>query len=281
MQKNPDPVDQAFDVLRESRWESAGHHTQLEEVLMSEFQRPQSSGFFSQHRALCVAAGILLVGGVSFAASSTLRSWLVRVEVGDQVAEVEVGENGSKTMTIETPDGGLATVTVEKSTANGDETRVEVRRSSADGREENVDAVVRKTRREMFDDSEYSMDDLGDAEPNATWASADYAHAIYLLPGKDNNSTRMFVSTTTPEGETEVRLAGTPPIVMWGEVTPDVSVGDDGTLTISLKKDGNEQVIKMKIAVAHDDEADLPDDGSIDIETPDGVRVKISETDDE
>src|SRR5262249_16607044 len=108
-----DPFEAGFGTLRNREWSAPGHRAALKETLMNEFETVGTMSRRNRNRALAVGAGILLLGGLGFAAAKT---WLVKVEVNGQVVdtrEVTPDENGEANFKMTTGDGRDASVTVK------------------------------------------------------------------------------------------------------------------------------------------------------------------------
>lgn len=280
-----DPVDSALDRLRSDSWTGPAYDPELENKLMQEFNQPKSAARSAGPRILAIAVALLLVSGATFAATGGIdkvTDWFVTIEMGDEVIDLTLDENGEATIRRETDDGGLLTVSVKKGTSpdGGDTTRIAVKRSDGDSNEE--ECCVKSVRRgpgtapEPIDPAI-----LADAEPAKAWSDEDgNTTEIYFLPVEEGEGTRIYLATTDPDGEQVVRHLGTPRINLAdGDVEPKVEVSDDGTISITLD-DGAGRVAEMKFKIGEGPVTELRRQRGLDVQTPDGeikVRVRPSE----
>ena len=130
-----DPVDSALDRLRSDSWTGRAYDPELENRLMQEFNQPKSAARSAGPRILAIAVALLLVSGATFAATGGIdkvTGWFVTIEMGDEVIDLTLDENGEATIRRETDDGGLTTVSVKKGTTpDGGETTTPVTRAVA------------------------------------------------------------------------------------------------------------------------------------------------------
>ena len=294
MNNKHDPVDNALDVLRSQEW--AAHQPfehELENRLMSEFNPKQNVSRFTKPRALvlALALALLTIGGVTFAATGgveKLKRWFVTIDINGQVTELELDENGEKTFTIETDDGGMATVQIKKSGSpeECEMTQVRVTKTSEldDGTAiENVEAV-RKLCMNIAE-TEFTLDDLGDAEPVKAWTDkAGTSHELYLLPREDAKGSEVLIASTKEDEEPVVRrLAVAPWLSTESDVEPAIEVDENGLVTIEFDDgQGRVQVMKLMVISAEQDEHDLADlmkqsgCGPIKIDRSEGrIQIKV------
>lgn len=280
MNPEHDPVDHALRLLRSDP--GAGmqpYNPDLEKRLMQDFDsRPIRSRRLS--RAIIVVAAVLALSGGTFAATggiARLRQWLFTVEIEGVSAQILVPENGEGTILFET-DKGLATVAVQKtnSAEDGEMTQVNVVVDEEGVHNEDVVRMVRRPAGAPEAETQYSIQDLGDAEPYAEWTEEDGAtNQVFLLPTEDGAATEIFLATAPPEAaEPTVRLVATPPINMLSsEAAPEVTF-EDGVLSISFD-DGNGRDGEIRLRIRHGADGEAPSD-RLDIATPDGrVRIKM------
>jgi hypothetical protein len=279
---NPkDPVDQALEALRSQEWAAPEpFNPELENRLMQAFNKPPAQSRFTRPSALALALAVLAVGGVTFAATggvAKLRSLLLRVEINGQVTEVELDGNGETTFEVDTEDGGTATVHIQ-TTNSPDQcqtTRIEVT-ARGDGTEDHE--VVRVAKRRIMTSSirlDYTLDDLGDAKPYKQWTDEqDRLSALYLLPVEKGEGSRIFLVITEQHEEPKVHLVcATPRSLLEEGLEPDIQIGEDGLVTITLDNgEGEVQVMKAMIKHLAPGE-ELP--GDLGLETPNG-EIKIT-----
>lgn len=295
MHGDHDPVDGALDALRSQHWTEDSYNAKLEEKLMSAY-RPQTSASRSTRRHMLVGLlALLLIAGGTFAATGgidTIRQWLVTVEVNGQVHEFTTDETGTGTFTIETEDGGQAEVQVQMagSPDEGEVTsNITISAESPGGDVTQDIAVQRRVRTvgsDLPDESEYTVDDLGDAEPAAEWEQGGLTNAVYLVPNAEDEGVgfKLFATATNSDGETMVNLAASPPVPL-PENEEDVSVefGEDGMLTVRITPaDGEEMVMKLMVATGAGPDC-CDSDEPLSVETPDGeitITLEAQETED-
>ncbi len=278
-----DPVDSALDRLRSDSWTGRAYDPELENRLMQNFDNRNNASRSARPRIVAIALALVLVSGATFAATGgidTVKGWFVTIDLGDEVIDLTLDENGEATIRRETDDGGLLTVSVKKGTTpDGVETtRVAVTRTDGgNSREEFVEEIRRgvRTAPKHIDPAI-----LADAEPARAWSDEDgNTTEVYFLPVEEGEGTRIYLATTDPDGEQVVRHLGTPPINLAGDVKPKVEVSDDGTISITLD-DGAGRVAEMEFKIAEGPGTELRRPRGIEMETPDGdikVRVRPSE----
>ncbi len=282
MNPEHDPIDNALRLLRSDQWAGMQpYNPDLEKRLM---QTPYSLPYRSRRlsRAIIVVAAVLALSGGTFAATggiAKLRQWLFTVEIEGVSAQILVPENGEGTIRFETEEG-VATVAVQKTNTpeNGEMTQVKVVHEGDGTHDEDVVRMIRRRADAADAQTQYSVADLGDAEPYADWTDERGAiNEVFLLPSEDGEGTAIFLATT-PEGAEEptVRLVATPPIDMLaGEVEPEVTF-EDGVLSISFD-DGNGRGGEIKLRIQRNAGDDALADG-LDIATPDGkVKIKMAQ----
>ena len=275
-----DPVDSALDRLRSDSWTGRAYDPELENKLMQDFNHRSGATRSARPRILAIALALLLVSGASFAATGgidTVKGWFVTIEMGDEIIDLTLDENGEATIRRETDDGGLTTVSVKKGTTpdGGETTRVSVKRTDGDGNHEECCEVVRNGSHTAPAAVDAAI--LADAEPAKAWSDEDgNTTEIYFLPVEEGEGTRIYLATTDPEGEQLVRHIGTPRINLAdGEVAPKVELNDDGSLSITLD-DGAGRVAEMKIKIAQGPMTEQLRPGNLEVQTPDGdVKVRV------
>jgi len=252
---------------------------------MQQFNNRPSGSRFSQSHSLLLALAFVAIGGVTFAAAggvAVMQRWLVRVEINGEVTEVALDENGEHTFTVDTEDGGTATVHVKQSTTpDGETTRIAIEATGDGTTEEEVCKVIRKVGIGL-PESTYTLDDLGDAEPLAAWTNqAGDDNELYILATEDGDGSRIFFVTYFEDGEADVRLAGSPPMQLVGEgIDTQVEVSDNGTVSITVDDgSGNVQQLKLRFAMG-DSAGEIPSD--VRVQTSDGaIKVRVTPIDEE
>ena len=194
MSTTNDPVKDALKTLRSRQWSGDPLNIELEEKLMEQFQSHNAGSRRGRHRAVAVALGAVLICSVGFAAVKfdTIKSWLVTVEINGEVTEVELtqlapGEPAEATFTVDT-DSGQAQVAIQRwDDPSGEQgMQVHVITDGEDGAAfETMDKVVRR----VISDAQpqnYTLEDIGDAEPAAEWRDQDDNEwKLYLVQGED------------------------------------------------------------------------------------------------
>lgn len=272
MNKQNDPVDSALNVLRSEHW-AAGQtfDPDLENRLMQNFNERQNTRRFAHPRAMLLALAVLAVGGVTLAATdgvAKFRQWLVTLEINGQTLEVTLDDNGESTFDYPMANGATATVNIQKSNTpeNGDMTQIQV--TTGDDQTEDVE-VAKVVRKCSPADAiqQYTLDDLGDAQPVKSWFDADgTAYDLYTIVQKDGDW-QFYVASQSVKGEEPVvrQVGRVPTTVLPADSEPTIDVGDDGTLTITLKTDdGQERVLKL-----------LMRQGDADSPTEDGRQIRL------
>lgn len=285
VKKNHDIVDEALNLLRaDAPGGGAQLNTEQENLLMQKYDAHTSSARSMRTRPLMIALALFAVSGVTFAATGgveRIRKWFVTVDVNGETTEIPLTENGSHAMTIQTGDGGVAKVRIDKGfTQNGDDlTKVRVEQAGDDGKQITESVVVRG-RGPAEPESAYTMEDIGDAAPVARMVDADQVtHEVYIVPKVDEKGSQVFhvVAAGTPEARV-IRIASPDQIWYGDDVKPEATLDDDGTLTLRIHHaDGGEEVVKSrlkrKIMAAGDREPD-----GVQVQTPDGqVKINIDE----
>lgn len=285
MTRRKDPIDSALEMLRSDEWSAETFSPDLENRVMQQFNNRPSGARFGKSSSLLLALAFVAIGGVTFAAAggvAAVQKWLVRVEVNGQVTEVALDENGEQTFTVATEDGGTATIHVQQSTSpDGETTRISVKATNDGNETEEVVKAVRSTRMGV-PESNFDLDDLGDAEPLAEWTNqAGEDNELYILASEEGSGSRIFFVTYPEYGDPEVRLAGSPPMQLVGEgIDTQVQVSDNGTVSITVD-DGSGNVRQLKLRFAMGDSADdLPCD--VRVQTSDGaIKVRVTSIDEE
>lgn len=275
-----DPVDSALDRLRSDSWTGRAYDPELENKLMQDFDNRNNAPRSARPRILAIALALLLVSGATFAATGGIdkvTGWFVTIELGDEIIDLTLDENGEASIRRETDDGGLLTVSVKQGTTpdGAETTRVAVvRTDGADSREEFVEEVRRgvRTTPKQIDPAI-----LADAEPAKAWSDDDgNTTEIYFLPVEKGEGTRIYLATTDPDGEQLVRHLGTPPINLAdGDFAPKVELDDDGTISITLD-DGAGRVAEMKFKIGEGPATELRRQRGLEVQTPDGdIKVRV------
>lgn len=285
MTRREDPVDSALEMLRADEWSAENCSPDLENRVMQQFNNRPPASRLGHSRSILLALAFVAIGGVTFAAAGgvgALQRWLVRIEIDGHVTEVTLDENGEHTFTVDTEDGGTATVHIQQSTSleGGERTQVAIRKSG-EGTEEEVCKVIRKVGTGL-PESSYTLDDLGDAEPLAEWTNqTGQDNELYILPTEDGTGSRIFFVTYPEGGDPEVRLVASPSIQLVGEgLDTQVQVSDNGTVSIAVN-DGSDEVCQLKLRIAMGDIADeVPND--VRVQTSDGaIKVRVTPIEDE
>ncbi|MCH7702445.1 MAG: hypothetical protein IID37_12240 [Planctomycetes bacterium] len=285
MTRREDPVDSALEMLRADEWSAENCSPDLENRVMQQFNNRPPASRFGHSRSILLALAFVAIGGVTFAAAGgvgALQRWLVRIEIDGQVTEVTLDENGEHTFTVDTEDGGTATVHIQQSTSpDGETTRIAIQATGDGTDEREVCKVIRKVRKGL-PESTFSLDDLGDAEPLAEWTNqAGDDNELYILSAEEGSGSRIFFVTYPEGGDPEVRLVGSPSIQLVGEgLDTQVQVSDNGTVSIAVN-DGSDEVCQLKLRIAMGDIADeMPQ--NIRVQTSDGaIKVQVAPIDDE
>ncbi len=273
MRGQKDPVDTALNLLRSDPWTAAPYSTELENRLMQETNTTSTTTRFGKSRILAVGLALLAVGGVTFATTGgvdTLKGWLLKINVDGETAEIQLDEFGEGTLTMETEDGGTARIFVQQTPTDGecDMTRVEVFKTIGD---EDGAAMPPLPEMPML---EYTLADLGDAEPVSQWTDAEgLTYEMYVLPTEDAGGSRLFLVAPGEGGAEEVMfLTALPFDLLAGDGTPEFTMDDDGLMTLTFTDaDGGTRVIKTQIVregaggvLPHPINCDMPD-GAIEI----------------
>lgn len=280
MTEHRDPVDSALDTLRSEDWTAQSYNPDLENRLMQHFGTNDQRSRFRHPRTVAIGVALLAVSGVTFAATGgveTIRSWFVTVEINGQQTEVALDPNGEAEFDIQTDDGDTANIHIQRteSADQGHTMRIDVCKTDDANTRKEVVRMVRGVRPGL-DQTEYTLDDLGSAEPLHTWQDARGGrHEVYILPGVDGEGSRVFlVSRDEADSEPSVRLIASPQISLLGlDGQPDVSVDEQGLISIrSDDGQGRAGEIKLRIAAGESAE-DLARAASV--ATPDG-QIKIT-----
>jgi hypothetical protein len=238
-----------------------------------------------------VALAILAAGGATFAATggvSKVKSWLrVRIDINGDISETALDENGEGTFTVETEDGGTATVQVKRLAdgENAEMTQIDLSMMADEvdsdaQRVIEMEAIISGT---ADDQIEYSLEDqdLEGAEPVAEWTDPDgRTYELYILPGEDGVGSRV-VWVNTQDGEATVALIATADFPLLGEgLEPEIEINDDGLVTITLDDgEGNVEVIEAGTAPGMIEPEAM---GEMLLESPDGaIQVTITPIEEE
>lgn len=284
MSTDRDPVDEALRLLRNETLTNRPNPF-LEEKLMNTFDK-RSHGYsvLGSRAALCVLLLVVVVGaGVATGGMKKLKSWLVTVEVDGQPRSLELGDNDEKTLSVETADGGTATVQVRTSASAGEqETSVRLEKRSSDELGHDVNEHVRKVRRAGAGPEAFDLQGLGDAVPIKEWSDDDGStRAVYILP--DGRQGSNIVLVTTPVGEEPYgHLVANPSVALTGSgMTPTVTVGGDGSISVDASDDAGEREIALKFMLRTGDVAENLDvSRAVSVQSEDGnFRVHVSPQD--
>lgn len=291
MSEHRDPVDGALDLLRSDEWTGSAYNPELESRLMQEFNRPQSKRRIGRTGWIIAAGALVAVSGVSFAAVGgveKVKNWFVTVEFDGQTRHVELSGDGEATFDIQTEDGATAQVHVMRSEAPGSRT-IEATVTQDDGMsvQREVQKKVRITADGAEADANYTLDDLGDAEPIHFWTDADgIDRELYMLPAEEGEGSVFYLATYADDESVTVRkLAVASHIDANLVVDPEVSVDEDGTMTLKLDDgQGRIAVMKFRIREAGGDTPTAPDvavpgAGMIDIQPSGQVKIKLDHND--
>jgi len=288
VKSNHDLVDHALDLLRaDAPGGGPSLNPQLENRLMQRYDARSTTPRPMFARPAVIAAALLAVTGVTFATAGgiqRIKSWFVTVEVGDQTVHLRVGDNEEASMISESDDGVRTHVTVNKgATEHGDDmTKVRVVQDR-DGGKNITESVMVRGHGPAGPESEYSLEDIGDAQPAKTWTdSAGLMNEIYIVPAAKGDGAQVFYVSAIDTPEMRIHRLAEPQGQWFGEgVTHDVSVTDDGVITLRAQfPDGGEEVMKLKFRSRTRIGKDEPiDEKGVRVETPDGkVKIKIEES---
>ncbi len=259
MSDHKDPVDSALETLRSEAWSTPqpSYH-ELENILMQEFDKPNNVRRFAQPRTLAFALALLAVGGVTFAATggvAKIKHWFMTVTINGQSAEVELDENGESTFELETDDGGIATVSIKKTEAPDEESMEVAIRKTGDGTEDvEAFAVARRMRACAGSTPAIPLEDLKGQDPLKVWEEDNGdVNKLYFVPAEDGESSAIVLVTLSEDGNWNMNTMANVPFVLSGsDLKPEVTIGEDGLLTILVKgEEGEEQVLKLKLRSLH------------------------------
>lgn len=267
MNKQSDPVDSALNMLRSEQW-AAGQpfDPDLENRLMQDFNTHQSARRFAHPKAMLLAVAFLAVGGVTLAATdgvAKLKQWFVTLEINGERLDVELDENGESTFDYEMADGTNATVNIQKTNTPEDGEMTQIRVTAGDDQTEDVE-VAKVVRKRISGEAarEYTLDDLGDAEPVKSWSDATgTSYDLYTIVQKDGDWQFFITSQTVEDEEPDVRqVARIPTTILPANSEPTIEIGDDGMLTLKLNNgEGEERVMKVMIRRGNEDSPSLGD----------------------
>ncbi len=285
MRDQHDPVDRALQELRSQQWTAGPFSTELENRLMQSFNTQRTPSRFGAGRTPLVALALLIVGGATFAATGgveTIRTWFMHIEINEQPFDVELGQNGQATFTLDTEEFGPATVLVEKTSSpdEGEMTRLTVTAGDAMTEDETVTKVVRRMM--IMEPPAVSLEDLADVEPAQEWTADDGAVTLlYALPIEDAEGAQLVLVTANDAGEAEIHPVCAVPFDLTAEGTEaEYNLDADGTLEIKVNDgEGRERVMKLKTSCTAEEEAGNPE---IDVDTPVGhIKISVMSTEDE
>jgi len=276
-----------LDTLRSEDWTAQSYNPDLENRLMQHFGTNDQRSRFRHPRTVAIGLALLAVSGVTFAATGgveTIKSWFVTVDINGQQTDVILDANGEASLEVQTDDGDTAAIHIQR-TESGDQghtMQIEVRKGDDANTHEDVVRMVRGVRPGL-DQTEYTLADLGDAEPLHTWQDArGGSHALYILAGVDGEGSRVFlVSRDGADAEPSVRLICSPQISLLGPGgQPDISVDERGLISIRFDDgQGRAGEIKLRTAVGESAE-DLARAASV--ATPDGqIKITVQSSDDQ
>jgi hypothetical protein len=265
MNDRRDPVDNALDLLQSQEWSAEPFGRELETRMMQQPNPTHNIKRLGGASWPLVILAVFAVGGGTFAATGgveKLKKWLLTVEIDGQVTEVEVDEGGQSTFTIETEDGGTATVHIDKSGSTPDEdmTKITVRQESDGEFAEDVEARVVRKACVRSDGRVPPMGEPLSPELLAAVDAAEPVHewpdpmggtaALYILPAVGAEGSQLLITHTDPEGEREFNPVAVTPFPVYGEgMETAVEMADDGTLTIKVTgpEEGQERELKLKL----------------------------------
>jgi hypothetical protein len=236
-------------------------------------------------RFAIATAAVLVLGGVAFAATGgiqTVKNWFVKLEINGKTTDFKLDENGVGTATVQTDDGGQATIQVRRSgtaDADGMTTRINVVKAGPGENQEGTAEIIRRAGGPPTD-TIATVADLGDAKPVAQRVDEDgVTQSVYILPNSDNTGSRIFFRTDRPDAESTVKLLAHPPMQLVGQgIEPKVTIGDDGMVTILVDNGGQRQMLKFRSTSSTNAGIDGP--GEIRVDMPDGqIKVQVSSED--
>lgn len=132
MHDDLDPVEGALRSLAKVSWAHRVHEAQLEEKLMLGFEKPTIGSRMLRHKLLVGALAVVLAGGAGFAATGgaeAVRQFMIQVKMIGPDGVIVDGtlqpvEGDANRFELQTPDGGNATVILDK--ANPEQLQVHV-----------------------------------------------------------------------------------------------------------------------------------------------------------
>ena len=263
MRGHDDPVDGALDLLRSAEWTAhESFDPELERKLMGGSDMNRFSSRFARPRTLVFTLVLVAVGGAAFAASGgveKLRNWFVTVEINGEQTRVELDENGESTFDVETADGGTATVHIQKSASpeDGQLTRVQVTKGPGEGASGDEESEICRQIRLGPRRAQFTTEELGDAQPLAAWSDKSGKDCeLYILPDEAGEGSRVLVATMVEDGEPDVRLVATTPFpLVTDTIKPEVSIAEDGLLTLRSADKSGDNVREIKLMLRRSEAA--------------------------
>ncbi len=265
MNDHRDPVDNALDLLQSQEWRAEPFGLELENRMMQQPNSTHNKRRLGGASWPLVILAVFAVGGATLAATGgveKLKKWLLTVEIDGQVTEVQLDDNGQKTFTIETEDGGTATVHIDKSGSTDDEdmTKITV---TQDGDGEHAKDMMAEMVRKSCVRAGGQFPPAGEPLPPELLAQVDAAEpvhewphplggtaALYILPAADSEGSQLLLTRTDAEGEREFNPLAVTPFPLVGEgIETTVTIDDDGSLTIKVNgpEEGQEREIQLKM----------------------------------
>ena len=290
MSNELDPLKKALHTLRSRQWAEGQFENELEEKLMEQFQSHNTGSRRGRYKTAAVALGAVLICSVGFAAVKldTIKSWLVAIEINGEVTKVELtqvapGEPAEATFTIDT-DSGQAQVAIQRwDDPSGEQgMQVHVVTGGEDGAAfETMEKVVRRVMSDAQAQN-YTLDDIGDAEPAAEWRDQDDNEwKLYLVQGEDGEDASLFTVMYADDAEPLIRHSGRLACKLLAEgAEPKVEVSGDGLITLTFDDGENVNVMKIRTRISAEELAD-PNTLRVGADCGDGesIRIHVEEID--